>query len=221
MNRVLICCVLAGCAGKVGWCQEEATTPSQSQRTGPTFLASILKRVEPEPLVPLTAQERFRLYLKRTYGPGSLFGAATVGGFEQLVNTPGEWGQGAEAYHKRVASAYATHIIQGTVEYGASALLHEDNRYRPSQEKGFWRRSKHAIISAYSSTDAAGQQHFSYSRVGGAGAAAFIRLTWQPSSTGGFGDGLAGTAIILAGQAGENVFHEFWPDLSRRLLKRK
>lgn len=230
MNRVVICCVLAGFAGMAGWCQEAIPVPESKETTVDSgssgiaknsLISRVLKSAEPQPLVPLTSQERFRLYMKGAFGPGSMLGAATVGGFEQLFNTPGEWGQGTDAYRKRVASAYATHVVQWTAEYSASAFLHEDNRYRPSTEKSVWRRSKHAIISAYCSTDAAGRQHFSYSRVGGAGAAAFSRLAWQPRSTGGFGDGLTGAAIILSGQVASNVFREFWPDISRHLLKGK
>lgn len=220
--RVLTCCLLAGFLAKAGLGQEATPTLSQSKQTNHSLMGYVRKNLEPEGgLVPLTPQERFRLYVSRTYGPGSILGAAAVGGFQQLLDTPTEWGRGGEGYRKRLTSAYATHVVQGTVEYGASALLHEDNRYRPSLETGFWRRTRHAIISACSSTDDAGHQHFSYSRVGGAGAAAFLRRTWQPSSTDGVGDAVAGFGIIISAQVGGNIFREFWPDLSRHFLERK
>ena len=223
MNQMLICSVLVGLAANFGMCQETIvpTTLSESTQPGYSVMRLFLKSSNPEDFAPLTRQERLRIYLARTYGVGSTLGAATVGGFEQWINTPSEWGHGSEGYRKRFANAYATHIIQGTTEYGFSALLDEDNRYRRSLETGFWRRSKHAITGAFSSTDDAGQQHFSYSRVGAAGTAAFVRRTWQPHSTDGVGDAAASFGILLSAQVGQNLFREFWPDLKGRLFKKK
>ena len=144
---------------------------------------------------------------------------ATGQTFQQVKNTPGEWKQGSQGYRNRFESAYATRVIQGTIEYGASALLREDNRYRRSLETGWWRRSKHAITGGLSSTDQAGHQHLSYSRVGSTAATAFIRRTWQPASTGDVGDALAHFGFALGAHMGGNVVREFLPDLKRRFLK--
>jgi len=223
MNPFLTASVLVGLAASLTMCQETTVSPAlpATQPTGHSILRKLLKSSDSETLVPLTQQERFRLYLAGTYGPGSTFSAATVGGFEQLLNTPSEWKQGFEGYKKRFLSAYATHIVQGSIEYGASALLHEDNRYRPSLETGVWRRSKHAILSAFSSTDNAGHQHFSYSRVGAAGATAFIRRTWQPDSTAGINDAVSTIGITLSARVAGNVFKEFRPDLNRHIFRSK
>ena len=48
---------------------------------------------------------------------------------------------GAEAYGDRFGNSYARHLIRGTLEYGASAILREDNRYVPSLDTGFWKRT--------------------------------------------------------------------------------
>ena len=138
MNTFLTASVLAGLATSLAMCQETTSTTAlrEPEPAGHSILNKFLQNPKSEHLVPLTQQERLRLYLGGTYGLGSTVSAATVAGFEQLLNTPSEWKQGSEGYRKRFLSAYGTHIVQGSIEYGASALLHEDNRYRPSLETG-------------------------------------------------------------------------------------
>jgi hypothetical protein len=223
MNQLLIYSALVGLASIPGICQETSNVSASPEPTPArnSIFQKFLKTPKSADLVPLTREERFRLYLASTYGIGSTVTAATAAGFEQLMNTPGEWKQGSEGYRKRLATAYATHVAQGTIEYGAATLLREDNRYRRSLEAGVWRRTMHAVTGAFSATDEAGHQHFSYSRVSAAGAAAFIRRTWQPNSTAGVSDAIGTFGISLSGQVGGNVFREFWPDIQAHLLKRK
>lgn len=223
VNQLLMGAALAGLFASSAVCQETTDGGGSplAVKTRSPFIARFLKDKNPEDLTPFTPQERLRYYLARSAGPGSTFSAAAAAGFQQLTNKPAEWNQGSEGYRKRFASAYGAHIVQGTIEYGASALLHEDNRYRPSLEAGWWRRSKHAIIGALSSTDDTGRRHFSYSRVGAAGATAFVRRTWQPASTGGVSDAFGGFALTLTAQMGTNLFKEFRSDLRKLFLKRR
>lgn len=223
MRQVLISFVLAGLAASPGMCQEDSVTPTLLDATPSPYsvLDRLLKPVSSEDLAPFTRQERLRYYLGRSQGVGSIFSATAVAGFQQWSDTPGEWKQGLRGYGKRFADVYATRVISGTIEYGASALLHEDNRYRRSLETGWWRRSRHAMIGAFSGTDVAGHQRFSYARVGAAAATPFIRRTWQPSSAAGVGDAVGGVALALTAQVGGNLFREFWPDLRVRFLNRK
>jgi hypothetical protein len=221
MNQMLTCFVLAGLAASPGICQEGTVAPTKgaTQMGSSSVISRFLKRSSSEEFAPFTRQERLHYYLTRSVGAGSTLSAAAGAGFQQWINTPSEWKQGSEGYRKRFANAYATHVVQGTIEYGASALLHEDNRYRRSLETGWWRRSRHAITRAFSATDDAGHQRFSYSRVGAAGAAAFIRRTWQPGSKAGVSEAVGGFAITLTGQVGVNLFREFWPDVRGHLFK--
>lgn len=194
--------------------------PTQQGNPG-SLMKGVLNSSASDQFVPLSGDERFRLYLIRAYGPGSILSSATVAGFEQWTNNPKEWKQGADGYRKRLASSYATHAIQGTIEYGASALLHEDNRYRPSLETGFGKRARHAMVSTFTASDDAGHRHLAYSRIGSAAATAFIWRTWQPQSTSGVRNAVASFGFALGAQMGGNLFHEFWPDLKRQLSKRK
>jgi hypothetical protein len=131
----------------------------------------------------MTRSERFRNYLVTIAGPQPFITAAATAGISQAEHTPREWRGGAEGYGKRVGDAYAQHFIRGTLEYGISAGLHEDNRYFKSGQTGFFRRTKYAVVSTFLARRDNGNEYFSFSRMGGAAGAAFISREWQPRST--------------------------------------
>ena len=165
---------------------------------------------------PLTASERWRRYFVSAFGPGAILRAAAVGGIEQWEGTPKEWRGGAEAYGERFGNAYAEHIIRKTLESGAAAALHEDNRYFPSTETGFWKRTKHAVGSVFVSRNDAGQEHFAYSRFGSTIGTSFISRIWQPQSEDTSGDAAMNFGLTIAADMGWNVFKEFCPRHFRR-----
>ena len=176
--------------------------------------------VKPAALAPLTARERVRLYLTQTYGPVTIVRAAASGGISQWADVPKEWGQGADAYGQRVGNAMAKRALRGALEHGAAALLREDNRYRASGRTGFWPRTRYAIAQIFLARNTAGGRHFAYSRFGGTLGASFLSRLWQPPSTSSPGDAANNFGINIGVDAGFNVFHEFWPDIKKRLRKK-
>jgi len=160
---------------------------------------------------PLTASERWRLYFLSAYGPGAMLRAAAAGGISQWNDTPKEWKQGSEALGDRIGNSFAKHIIRKTLESGAAAALHEDNRYFRSTDTGFWKRTKHAVGSVFVARNEAGQEHFAYSRFGAAVASSFISRVWQPPSENTSGDAAVNFGITMAVDMGWNVFKEFGP----------
>ncbi len=189
--------------------------------TGGTGTGAPANKTEPAEFVPMTPKERFAFYLRRTYGIESIFESAAGAGIDQADNTPKEWKQGAEAYGDRFGSLYAVHVIRGTLEYGASAALREDNRYVRSRETGFCKRSRHAIASTVIARDEAGHKHFAYSRFGSAAGAAFISRLWQPRSTDSAGDAAEQFGFTIGVDVGGNLVREFWPDVKQHFRKRK
>jgi hypothetical protein len=169
-----------------------------------------------EDYAPLTASERWRLYFRSTFGPGAILRAAASGGVAQATNTPKEWHGGAEAYGERVGNSFAEHIIRKTLESGAAAALHEDNRYFRSTETGVWKRSKHILASLFVARNQVGQEHFAYSRFGGAAGAAFISRIWQPHSKNTSGDAAVNFGLTMGVDLGWHAWKEFAPKRFRR-----
>lgn len=180
---------------------------------------SVVSSIPPPEFAPMTRSERFSYYLRGLVDGEAVLRAAASAGIRQAMNSPKEWGGGAEAYGERVGNGFAEHIINRTVQSGMAAALHEDNRYFVSGQTGFFRRTKYAIKSTLLARHDNGNQYFSFSRIGGAASAGFISRLWQPRSTNSAGDGAESFGITMASDVGFNVFREFWPDLKRHFKK--
>jgi hypothetical protein len=171
--------------------------------------------VQPSTLqyTPLTEKERLQYYWQHMFSLESVVRAAAGAGINQMVNTPHEWGQGAEGYGYRFASNYTEHIIQSTVMYGASVALHEDNRYFRSGQSAFGARMKYAIASTFMARHDDGTRHVSFSRLSSYAAAAVLSRAWQPPSTSGPVHAADNFAIFVGVEAGFNVAREFLPGI--------
>ena len=167
---------------------------------------------------PPTASERWRSYFIGAFGPQAILRAAAGAGISQWNDTPKEWRQGGDAYGERFGNHLAEHVMRQTMESGAAAVLHEDNRYFPSTDAGFGSRLKHAIGSVFVARNDAGQEHFAYSRFGSAVGASFISRVWQPPSENKAGDAAANFGLDIGVDVGWNVFREFCPKRLRRHL---
>jgi len=161
--------------------------------------------------VPMTEGERFRQYLKDVFNPLSFVDSAASAGIGQWSDLPKEWGQGAEGYGRRYASSYAAHVLGETLLFGASSVLHEDNRYVPSRHYGFGPRIEHALARTFRARDDHGKKRVSVSRIVSFAGTAFISRRWQPASNRNFRSGAINLGTSTAVAFGFNVAREFLP----------
>ncbi|HXX18268.1 MAG TPA: hypothetical protein VEJ46_02595 [Candidatus Acidoferrum sp.] len=170
----------------------------------------------------LTPGQKFKAVGRGLIDPFEFGLIGVVAGLGQASNSIPEYGQGAEGYGKRYATAYADNAVEN---FMASAVLpsflHQDPRYYQLGHGGFLRRAGHAISRlVVTRTDSGGSQ-FNYSEVFGAGIAAGISTySYHPN-----GDRGVGTVINVWGsQMGWDcatyMLKEFWPDL-RRIHEKK
>lgn len=189
---------------------DRASSPAKTSVASPAEATNIAGKP------PLTSSERLREYFISAFGPGAILRSAASGGISQWDDTPKEWKQGSEAFGDRFGNAMAKHVIRKSLEAGAAAVLHEDNRYYLSTETGFWKRTRHAVSSVFIARNDQGQEHFGYSRVGAALGSSFISRIWQPPSENSAGSGAESFGITMAVDMGWNVFKEFCPNKLRR-----
>jgi hypothetical protein len=180
--------------------------------------SGVVKPAVPD-YAPMTTSERARKYIVGAFGPGAIVRAAAGAGIAQWEMTPKEWRVGPEAYGDRFGNAMATHAIREALEFGGSLALKEDNRYFRSTESGFLKRSKHAVVSAFTARNEAGAQHLAYSRVIAVAGSSFISRFWQPASTDSAGDAAVSFGITMAADIGWNFFREFRPHRSVKQAK--
>ena len=95
--------------------------------------------------------------------------------------------------------------------YGASAVLHEDNRYFRSGQSGFGARFKYSIESAFLARHDDGSSHLSLSRMSGYIAVAAISGKWEPPSTDQPIHSVNAFGIAIGVETCFNVAREFLP----------
>jgi hypothetical protein len=212
MKKTALCACVFVIAQQCSIAQE--TGSAQGQDRKPPVAATAVSRHSE--FRPMTQAERLRYYFKTTFSVESVLRSSASAGISQWQNTPSEWGQGAEGYTRRLGNSYAQHILGGTMMYGASSVLHEDNRYIPSVESAFGPRLKYAIASSFLARRDDGTRRLSFSRLGSNLAAAFISREWQPHSTNGAQNAMTNFGTAMGTTVGFNVAREFFPKVFRR-----
>jgi hypothetical protein len=172
---------------------------------------------------PLTGKERWKLYWKQDFfSVGAYFKPiffALV--LDQTTNSPSEWGGGFSGFGLRVASRTASNIVQGTIRAPLAAALHEDVRYISDQRGGKRRRILHGVEYSFLTYDNQGRPTLNISKLAGYYASTAISTTWRPgqhplgSYTLADGSEQVGLSVPI------NVLQEFWPDLFRKIARRR
>ena len=170
---------------------------------------------------PLDVKGKLHYHVKHTIGPGALLGDAAYAGILQADAAPTEWRGGAEACGKRLGSMVAWSGIHSALAFGLDSSLHQDPRYFRSVGTGFWRRSAHAVRGTVLTRTDSGGETLSTWRFGSAYGSAVLSNLWYPARLNtvrlGFLQGSVTIGLDLLGNLGS----EFWPDIKRKVLRRK
>jgi hypothetical protein len=166
----------------------------------------------------LTFKDRTDLYLKSLHEPEALVRPLLGAGYDQLIDTPPQWGQGGLGYGRRLASGFASEMIARTIKFGVAAADHEDPRFYHSQLQGFRPRLRYAVVHTFISPVDGGGQTFAFSRFAGIYGAAFISNAWYPPGYNDFAHALSRGSTNLAVDVGVHVLREFAPDIKSRLV---
>jgi hypothetical protein len=193
-----------------------AQTADFTERRDRTWPADATVSSQRAPFVPMTQEERLHYYFKTTFSLESALRCSFGAGISQWQNTPSEWGQGMEGYGKRIGNSYAQHMIRQTLMYGASSILHEDNRYILSRKSGVGPRLRYAVASSFLARRDDGTQRVSYSRLGSYAATAFISREWQPHSNNGAQNAIASFENTIVTTVSFNIAREFLPKVFHR-----
>jgi hypothetical protein len=170
---------------------------------------------------PLTASERWKLYLKMTYastGPylSPLFNALLL---DQDNGTPRQWGGGFPGFGRRLASRAGNAVLEGTFQAPLAALLHEDVRYIPTTHRSFQRRALHAILYSFLTYNDKGHPTPNIANLTAFYASTAVTTAWIP--------GIQSAAKYTFTNASEqialsfplNVVQEFWPEIRHYIFR--
>jgi len=184
----------------------------------PNFLT-----VETKNVPPLTAGQKFKVVTRGSFDFIQIPWYGLLAGVSQAENSEPGYGQGAAGYGKR----YAAYFADGTIEnYFTGAILpvvlRQDPRFYQLGTGGFWHRTTYAMSRIFVTRTDAGNKQFNFSEIFGSAIAAGISTySYHPK-----GDRtLPNTASVWGTQVGYDtltlVVKEFWPDLRRKLSKKR
>lgn len=192
-------------------------------------------------IVPLTAGQKFKVVARGSFDPVQIVWYAALSGISQAQNSEPGFGQGWDAYGKR----FAAYAADGTIEnffVGAilPSVLHQDPRFFPTTDGGFFHRAGYAATRIVVTRGDSGNRQFNCSEVfGSATASAISTFSYHPRRTflhydvgsGGnlipvYADSdrtLKNAAKVWGSQMGYDaitiVLKEFWPDIRRKFKK--
>jgi hypothetical protein len=192
-------------------------------------------------IIPLTAGQKFKVVARGSFDPVQAVWYGALSGISQAENSEPGFGQGWAAYGKR----YGAYAADGTIEnffVGAilPSMLHQDPRFFPTTDGGFFHRATYAASRIVITRGDSGSRQFNFSEViGSATASAISTFSYHPRRT--FlhydvGPGqnlipvyaesdrtLKNTAKVWGSQMGYDaitiVLKEFWPDIRRKFKK--
>jgi hypothetical protein len=173
------------------------------------------------PMDPLDWQGKLQFHAENTYGPSAIVGFAVYAAALQEIDSPKEWGQGSAGYGKRAASTAGWSVIHGTLAFGLDSTLHQDPRYHRSSDNRFWLRAGHALRGTVLTRTDRGGETLSTWRIGSAYGAAFLSNMWYPDRVNTVCLGLIQGSMGLGFDLAHNLGTEFWPDIRKRVFRRK
>jgi hypothetical protein len=164
---------------------------------------------------------KLRFHAEATYKPMALLGIAAYAGVLQADGAPKEWGGGAAAYGQRYGSTMAWVGIHSALAFGLDSTLHQDPRYYRSGATGFWRRSGHALRGTILTHTDKGGETLSTWRLGSAFGAAYLSNQWYPDRLNTVRLDLIQGSVTLGFDLFSNLGAEFWPDIKKKVLRKR
>jgi hypothetical protein len=174
-------------------------------------------------LPPLSTHDKFALAAHDSILDYSSYTwAGILAGQAMLLNSDPELGHGAAGYGRYYWRTFVDGV-SGTffTEAIVPAITHEDPRYYTLGTGGFFRRTGYAVSRAFVGKTDSGDTRFSWSEVGGNGLEAALANLYYPPQERGLSQTARNWGTQMESAVLNHVFQEFWPDIRRKVFRRK
>jgi hypothetical protein len=173
------------------------------------------------PFLALTAKQKLTIAAKDSFDGAVYPTAAIFSVVYQAENDNPSFGQGFRGYARRVGTAFGDQMIGNMMTEGvAPALLHEDPRYFRLGEGSKKRRIWYAATRIFVTPTDKNHMTFNFAEWGGNAVAVAISNAYYADGRTAV-DNVQRLLIQCGTDALSNVLKEFWPDVKRRLSKKK
>ena len=171
---------------------------------------------------PLTAREKFEVFLHSTYAPSTFLNAGVdvVADRVKGRNNP-EYETGMMGWGQHYGIALATSETDVFFQrFLFPALLKQDPRYYRNPDLPFFRRVLYSMSRVVITRNDRGQETINASRILGGAATRAISDLYVPGQAQGMRPISNTVTFDLLRDAGMNLLHEFWPDFRHKFLHR-
>lgn len=172
---------------------------------------------------PLTTGEKFKVVARSSFDYVQYPWYGFLSGISQAENSEAGYGQGAQGYGKRFGAATADGTIENFMTSAVlPSLLRQDPRFFQSGHGSFRHRTWYAFTRIIVTRGDNGKTQPNYSEVfGSALSSAISTYSYHPHED----KTVVNTAKVWGTQVGYDaltyVVKEFWPDIRRKLRKKK
>lgn len=201
----------------------DAPNPSDPANNTP---AAVEKRkwsdiVEPgEKVPPLYAKDKLLFPIHEELRLSGWFSAFFSSGWEQLRDSDPRYGVDSGAYGQRLGAAAIRDLSMRTFSDGVlPALLHEDPRYYRKADGSIMQRGLYAAERVFVGQRDSGASGFNTSVIVGHGMASALTMAYYPDKSSNAKVVFTTWGFSLLGEAGGNIWSEFWPDTRKRLFR--
>ena len=199
---------------------QQSSQPSSQLNSQPNI--PFLPRRFNRPLQPMDIGDKFKYFVEPAFGPRSFVTNAFGAGI-RMANPPSdyphEWRAGGEAFGRLYGDSFARTGAESIGRFSASALLHEDPRYRRSGNTFFPARLGHAFLFTFVDRTDGGRTTVAISNFTGAAAGGFIGNAYLPPGFDNLTHASQRATFAFGGIAAQNVMQEFSPELGQLLKK--
>jgi hypothetical protein len=174
--------------------------------------------------MPLSATDKFKLFINQSISPAYLIAAGSSAGISQARNSPSAYGQGWDAFGERFGAAMGrTSSNAFFCSFLLPTALRQDPRFYPQINPSFWGSVKYSAQRLVVIRNDAGRNVFNASGVFGTMMAEGLANAYLPVSEQTAGKSLERVGIDLAWRFAGNMFKDYWPkvfhDLGLNRLK--
>jgi hypothetical protein len=222
----LCCLLLVLLAAERVYCEQDDPLPNaptvHASQQGQYSKSKWFGVVDPgEKIPPLYPRDKMVFWLHEEFAPLSLFPAFTSAGWGQLVGSDPKYGSDSGAFGERLGAAV---VRQASFRFFSDSLMptltHEDPRYFRKAYGPITHRGVYAAERVFVAQRDNGSKGFNYSGTMGRAIASALTIAYYPHESANAKVAAQTWGISLAGWAGINLFHEFWPDVRDRVFHR-
>lgn len=159
-----------------------------------------------------------REYFNTTFSAKSVASAMFSAGASATFSRSDVWGDGFDRYSNRFAANMARQTIRRSIEFGAAALLQQEETFTPSLEESIGGRIRSALYHSFFVPGRNGNE-FAFPRLAAAVGTGFIVSNWHPWQQQDINPWMQ-TTSILSGYVLQSFWREFKPDIKSILKKR-